>query len=187
MTVRRQKRRKQPDDTESGLFVDKIYYIHDINYYTNNIVTQMTGSKCVSLRVQSGSFLKQHLNPINLSGEKLEQHGVTRDCEMRKFILTDLKLKFRRGHAYYEFVNEIENILEGKDVLLQDKKNTEKWFRLVPPEEVAAGRLKLYGEAISRSSFGDQYTVFIQSFGSGARYLPHNSSILYNHSEVQVV
>ena len=69
-------------------------------------------------------------------------------------------------------------------MLLQDKK-TEKWFKLAPPEEVA-GRLKLYGGGISRSSFGDQYRVFIQSFGSGTRHLPRGSSILYNRSEDQV-
>ena len=93
--------------------------------------------------------------------------------------------KFRRGHTYYEFTNEVENILEGKEVLLQDKR-TKKWFQLAPPEEVAAGRLKLYGEGIACSSFGDQYRVFIQSFGSGARHLTKSSSILYNHSVDQV-
>jgi hypothetical protein len=109
------------------------------------------------------------------------------DCDLRDFVagVSGSKL-FRRGHTYYEFTNEVENILEGKEVLLQDKKNSRKWFRLAPPEKVAAGRLKLYGEGIARSSFGDQYRVFIQSFGSGARYLPRGSSILYNYSEDQV-
>jgi hypothetical protein len=108
---------------------------------------------------------------------------MTGDCNLRDFIIdVNSQLGFRRGHTYYEFTNEVENILEGKEVLLQDKKNTEKWFRLAPPEKVAAGRLKLYGKGIARSSFGDQYRVFIQSFGSGARYLPRGSSILYNHN-----
>ena len=111
------------------------------------------------------------------------------DCELQEYITEVLNVDFgfRRGHTYYEFTNEKENILEGKEVLLQDKKNTEKWFRLAPPEEVSAGGLKLYGEGIARSSFGDQYRVFIQSFGSGARHLQHGSIILYNISEDQVV
>ena len=106
------------------------------------------------------------------------------DCDLRDFAtgVCDPKVGFRRGHTYYEFTNEVENILEGKEVLLQDKK-TVKWFQLAPPE---AGKLKLYGGAIARSSFGYQYRVFIQSFGSGARHLPDGSSILYNHSEDQV-
>ena len=72
-------------------------------------------------------------------------------------------------------------------MLLQDKK-IKKWFQLAPPEQVTvtAGRLKLYGEGIARSRFGDQYRVFIQSFGSGSRHLPRGSSFLYNHGEDQV-
>ena len=69
--------------------------------------------------------------------------------------------------------------------MMQDKKNPKKWFQLVQPE-VLAGRLKLYGEGIVSSRFGDQYRVFIQSFGSGTRHLPKGSSILYNHSNDQV-
>ncbi len=111
------------------------------------------------------------------------------DCDLRDFA-TDIVVqnsKFRRGHTYYEFTNEVENILESKEVLLQDKNNTKKWFRLAPPEEVAAGKLVLYGDGIARSSFGYQYRVFIQSFGSGARHLRRGSSILYFHGEDQVV
>ena len=110
-----------------------------------------------------------------------------RDRELREYVGKVLNVLngFRRGHTYYEFTNEVENISEGKGVLLQDKKNPKKWFQLVQPE-VLAGRLKLYGEGIVRSRFGGQYRVFIQSFGSGARHLPKGSSILYNHSNNQV-
>ena len=110
-----------------------------------------------------------------------------KDRELREYVNKTLNVLngFRRGHTYYEFTNEVENIAEGKEVLLQGKKNPKKWFKLVQPE-VLAGRLKLYGEGIVRSSFGDQYRVFIQSFGSGARHLPKGSSILYNHSNDQV-
>jgi hypothetical protein len=127
----------------------------------------------------------------------LKLHKVLSDYQLREYTTKILCVKpwFRRGHTYYEFTNEVENILEGKEVLLQDKKNTQKWFRLAPPEKVAARRLKLYGEGIARSSFGDQYRVFVQSFGSGARHLPgrsivtgpHGSGILYNWCEDKVV
>ena len=62
-----------------------------------------------------------------------------------------------------------------------------QYSTLFPPQQDFTGRLKLYGEGIAHSSFGDQYRVFIQSFGSGARHLPRGSSILYNHSEDQVL
>ena len=52
--------------------------------------------------------------------------------------------------------------------------------------QLAAGGLGLYGNGIARSKFGDQYRVFIQSFGCGARHLPGGSHILYNHSDDQV-
>ena len=106
------------------------------------------------------------------------------DIELREFIAEVLSKEFKRGHTFYEFTDEVENILEGQAVLLQDKKNTEKWFQLDQPKALG---LKLYGEGRARSNFGEQYRVFIQSFGSGARHLPQGSSILYNHSDDQVV
>ena len=133
--------------------------------------------------------LKQYLIPYQLPST-LKTHKIKNDCQLQEHIIQTLgsiiKYGFRRGHTYYEFVNEKENILEGKEVLLQDKKNTEKWFRLAPPEQVSAGGLKLYGEGIARSSFGDQYRVFIQSFGSGTRHLPRGSIILYDRGEDKV-
>lgn len=130
--------------------------------------------------------MKQYLTRYHLP-KKLKLHVVNKDRELREYVGKVLNVLngFRRGHTYYEFTNEVENIQKGKEVLLQDKKNPKKWFKLVQPE-VLAGRLKLYGEEIARSSFGDQYNVFIQSFGSGARHLPRGSHILYNHSNDQV-
>ena len=131
--------------------------------------------------------LKQYLIPYHLP-DTLKLHEMVGgvDYELREYITEILSVEFRRGHTYYEFTNEVENIHKGKEVLLQDKRNTNKWFRLVQPEEVADGGLKLYGEGIARSTFGEQYRVFIQSFGSGARHLPDGSSILYNHGVAQV-
>ena len=41
-------------------------------------------------------------------------------CKLREYITKTVGAE--RGHAYYEFTNET-NILEGKEVLLQEKKN----------------------------------------------------------------
>ena len=133
------------------------------------------------------SLLKEYLTQYHLP-DKLKMHDVDRDCDLREYITETLNIakEFRRGHAYFEFTNEVENILEGKQVLLQDRKKTKKWFQLDQAKVLADGRLKLYGEGITHSSFGDQYRVFIQSFGSGARHLPHGSSILYNHDDEMV-
>ena len=116
---------------------------------------------------------------------KLMLHQMDGDCELRGFFKETLShVEFRRGHTYSEFTNEVEDILEGQEILLQDKESPEKWFRFkVQPEVLAANGLKLYGKGIARSSFGEQYRVFIQSFGSGTRYLPRGSSILYNHGD----
>ena len=128
------------------------------------------------------NLFKQYLTPYNLP-DTIKQHGVDRDCTLQDYIDNTLShVEFSNDHLYCEFTNGVENILEDKEVLLQDK-NAKTWFRLVPPEQVAAGKLKLYGEGIPRSNFGEQYKVFIQSFGSGARCLPKGSKILYNHCE----
>lgn len=132
--------------------------------------------------------LKQYLSPYSLPTTSKEHELVGGDYGLREFITDTLSVgDFQRGHTYYEFTNEMENIHEGKEVLLQSKENSKKWFQLALPEQVAAGGLKLYGEGIARSNFGDRYRVFIQSFGSGARLLPDGSSILYNHSDNQVI
>ena len=75
--------------------------------------------------------LKQYLTPYHLP-DTFKLHEVDGDCELREYITETLAHidEFKRGHTYYEFTNEIENILEGKEVLLQDKTKTEKWFRL---------------------------------------------------------
>ena len=111
---------------------------------------------------------------------------VRSDCKLREYITETVGVEFKRGHTFYEFTNEVENILEGKEVLLQEKRN-KKWFKLAPPEEITPRDNKFYGEGITRDSFGDQYRVFIQSFGSGARHLPGGSKILYDSDSDQVV
>ena len=146
-----------------------------------NITVTTIPDRIHSSKLQNA--LKLYLIHYHLNSA-LNLHEVPSDYKLQEFITEILNVDhgFRRGHTYYEFTNETENILEGKEVLLQDKNNTEKWFQLAPPEEW----LRFYGEGIAHSSFGDQYRVFIQSFGSGARHLPHDSWILYNHSVDQV-
>lgn len=112
----------------------------------------------------------------------MELHQVSADCELRDYIITGTKTEFKRGHTYYEFTNEMENILEGKKVLLQAT-NTKKWFCLLQPEELPADAPNFFGEGIPRNRFGGQYKVYIQSFGSGGRHLPGGTTILYNHGD----
>ena len=59
--------------------------------------------------------------------DTLKLHDVDGDCELREFV--DDISEFKRGHTYYELTNEIENIHQGKEVLLHEKK-TKKWFQL---------------------------------------------------------
>ena len=133
----------------------------------------------------NSNSLEQYLKPYRLP-DNLKQHKVKSNCQLREYIITELNYpEFRRGHTYFEFTNDVENILKGKKVLLQDKQNSEKWFSLFEPEELAqaANIPNLYGEGIPRDRFGEQYRVFIQSFGSGDRYLPQDSRILYKDGD----
>ena len=79
-------------------------------------------------------------------------HKVQRDCKLQQYITKVLSVEFRRGHTYYEFTNEVENIPKGKEVILQDnKKKPATWFRLVQPEVLAAESKELYGNGIACS------------------------------------
>ena len=129
--------------------------------------------------------LKPYLIPYHRHPDILKLHYVDGGCELQKFVTKVVNVnEFKRGYTFYEFTNEVEDILEGQEVLLQDKEKTETWFRLDRPKVTAAAAegLKLYGEGIARNNFG-RYRVFIQSFKSDARYLPDDSYILYNHSD----
>ena len=132
--------------------------------------------------------IKQYLVPCHAPGHNytLKKHYVHENHKLQEFITGIQSVEFKRGHTYYEFTSEVENIQEGKEVLLQDTKKPKRWFRLDQDKVLAAGGLGLYGNGIARNKFGDQYKVFIQSFGSGARHLPGGSHILYNHSDDQV-
>ena len=136
--------------------------------------------------IHTPNLVKQYLTPYHLP-DTFKLHYVGGDRDLCEFITEILNVEFKRGHTYYEFTDKVENIHEGKEVLLQDKQNAEKWFQLVQLNAPAVGRHKFYGEGVAHSTFGEQYRVFIQSFGSGARHLPHGSYILYNHCVDQVL
>ena len=125
--------------------------------------------------------LKEYLKSFDRP-DTLKYHKVEKNCQLREYITKILKADFKRGRTYYKFKNDIENILEGKAILLQDHYDDEKWFEFkVKPEDLAAEGLTLYGKGIFSSNFGKRYNMFIQSFGSGTRHLPGGSGILYNH------
>ena len=128
--------------------------------------------------------MKQCLTEYDLP-TTLRLHKVRRDRKLREYITETINAEFKRGHTYFEFTNEAENILEGTEVLLQDDK--EEWFRLIQPKEDDTGDVKVYGVGITPTSFGKDCTVFIQSFGSGARHLPRGSKILYNHDDQVII
>ena len=126
-------------------------------------------------------MVMQKLTPHGLPNN-WKVHKVGADCELRQYITRTVGAEFKRGHAYYEFTNDVENILEGKKVLQQDI-GTECFQEYQSDKTTAVN----YGRGISRNSFGENCKVFVQSFGSGARYLPEGSKILYNHSKNQVM
>ena len=51
----------------------------------------------------------------------LSEHEVSHNSELRDFVENELKLEFKRGCAFYEFVHDFEDISEEKDVILKDK------------------------------------------------------------------
>ena len=63
----------------------------------------------------------QYLMPYNLP-TSLRVHKIGADCTLRQYVTKTLGVEFKRGHTYYEFTNGVENILGGKEVLLQEIK-----------------------------------------------------------------
>ena len=51
----------------------------------------------------------------------LEVHRVSHDCELREYVENKLKLEFKRGCVFYEFVHDFEDISEDKEVILCEK------------------------------------------------------------------
>ena len=51
----------------------------------------------------------------------LAEHEVNHHCELRDFVESELKLEFKRGCAFYEFVHNFEDISEDKQLVFKDK------------------------------------------------------------------
>ena len=51
----------------------------------------------------------------------LAEHEVSHDCELRDFVESEVKLEFKRGCAFYEFVHDFEDISEDKQLIYKDK------------------------------------------------------------------
>ena len=60
----------------------------------------------------------EHLNlqlfPKDVS---FEVHTVSNDCELRVYVENTLKLEFKRGCVFYEFIHDFEDISEDKEVI----------------------------------------------------------------------
>jgi hypothetical protein len=72
--------------------------------------------------------LKSYLIPYTVpTTSKL--HKMTGDCNLRDFIIdVNSQSGFRRGHTYYEFTNEVENILEAKRYYYKTKRTPRNGF-----------------------------------------------------------
>lgn len=53
--------------------------------------------------------------------KNMDVFSVTRDCELRKFIIEECRQPFERGRAYYQFVRETEDIFDDTDIVIMNK------------------------------------------------------------------
>ena len=56
-----------------------------------------------------------------IEGRKFTKLKIVEDCTLRDAVELKLKLKFKRGHAYYEFFHEKENISQDKELIFVNK------------------------------------------------------------------
>ena len=61
------------------------------------------------------------LDPVR--SNRFQKLVVTKDCELREYIESICNLTFKSGCAFFEFLNDKEDINERKEVLLMDKVN----------------------------------------------------------------
>ena len=64
------------------------------------------------------------IDQINLeliTDRKFRKHTVQSSCNLRDAIKFQLKVPFKRGHAYYEFTHDIENISKNKELIFMEK------------------------------------------------------------------
>ena len=140
---------------------------------------------------------------------RFKKYTVGRDCELREYIEKDLGLLFQRGCAFYEFQHEVENIIESEDKELISQEESSViyynyiidimnnkitisqsiFFIMMQKEQYFSHRIdkrSLQVVGYKELWYNPNHTsdtvitkVFIQSIGSGARYLPAGSTLLY--------
>lgn len=169
------------------------------NYYEMLLLT---------LNIIESGTLQLNILPIEvklklepLVGRSFMKIDIEKDCTLWEAIEYHPKnLKFKRGHAYYEFVHGKENVSEDKELIFINKvehynctmvpmlggkmhfcniisQNTGKCFS----PNVALSVLyenDLLGEGVQKPGYKN-YQLFVQSTGSGARHLPAKSVLLY--------
>ena len=52
---------------------------------------------------------------------KFRMLKIQKDCKLRDAVEMDLKLKFKQGHAYYQFVHEKENVSRDRELIFVNK------------------------------------------------------------------
>ena len=132
---------------------------------------------------------------INDHDRKFWKHTVQSNCSLKDAIEFQLrKATFKRGHVYYEFTHDIENVSKEKELIFVEKviillsiynailfisniQKTGKYYISTANSSVLQ-QCGLIGEGVKRPTF-ENYRMFVQSTGSGARHLPINSTVLY--------
>ena len=71
------------------------------------------------MNIISSNVAKLKLKPI--TDRSFKKVKIGKDCKLRDFIEYEMSLKFKRGHAYYEFIHEKENISEDRELIFMDK------------------------------------------------------------------
>ena len=101
-----------------------LYYEY---YHNNNILLLYnTLSGAVAQReyheLQQISIIDRiKLERINENDQKLRQHRVQSNCSLRDAIEFQLNATFIRGHVYYEFIHDIENVSKDKELIFVEK------------------------------------------------------------------
>ena len=97
VVLRRSKRKGAPFIMDAMIFIP---------------ITGVVGQR-VNLELSIINRLK--LEPIN--NRTFRRHTVWSNCSLKDAIDFKMKFLFKRGHAYYEFIHDIENISKEKELI----------------------------------------------------------------------
>ena len=59
------------------------------------------------------------LQPI--TGRTFKKHRIKKSSNLSDTLKNQMKVPFKRGHAYYEFTHEIENVSKEKELIIVEK------------------------------------------------------------------